>query len=265
MKNLTLLLLGSLWVATAARAEPASQAKLSGRALVEAASLQHRPSTMKLALQMTIKEAGGTEWVRKASLLTKQRENGQQLQVFAFVDPPALAGSAVLTREETGAEPAQWLYVPAYHAVRRVPAANIGDAYLGTDYFFEDVLDKQWDQYEFADLSSEDVGGAKLSKVEMRPRSEQLKKSSSYSRTVYWIEPVRRVITREEYFDKQGALLKVMKYTRLKPYGKYLLWDAVVIENAQTKHMTITQVVSREVDVPVEDDVFTERALKRNR
>jgi hypothetical protein len=259
-------LLGALLISSVALADaPPARAPLSGRALVEAASLQRRPGSMRISLQMTIKEASGTAWTRKASLITKQAENGRQMQVFSFLDPPALAGSAVLTREETGHAPAQWLYVPAYHAVRRIPAANIGDAYLGTDYFFEDVLDKAWDQYEFKDLGMERQGEATLTKVELRPKSAELKQSSSYSRTVYWIEPVRKVIVREEYFDKQGALLKVMKYALLKSYGKYFLWDAVVVENAQTGHVTVTQVVRREVDVPIEDDAFTERALKRNR
>lgn len=265
MKTALIALTGLLLLVSAAFADTPPAAKLSPRALVEAAFEQRRPSSMKLTLQMTLRDSKGGQWVRSATLITKQRENGRQLQVFSFVDPPALAGSAVLTREEPGSDAAQWLYVPAYHAVRRVPSANVGDAYLGTDYFFEDVLDKRWDDYAFRALGDEQLGGAMLTKVEVTPKTDALKRTSSYARTVYFIEPVRQVIVKEEYFDKQGKLLKVLRNSGLKPYGKYRLWDAAIVENVQTGHSTLSQVVSRQVDVEIDDELFTERALKRSK
>lgn len=251
-----------LALATASLAETAVKLG-SGRELVEAAYAQRRPSAMKMSMQMTLSEKGGKQWNRQASLISKQKENGNQMQVFAFVDPPALAGSAVLTRQEPGTESAQWVYIPAYHTARRIPSANIGEAYLGTDYSFEDVLDKRWELYEFKDLGIESVGNSRLTKVEARPRDEALKNTSAYSRTVYWLEPVRKVVVKEEYFGKDGALLKRLSNSALKSYGKYYLWDAAIMESVRTGHRTTIQVLSREVEVPIADDLFTERALKR--
>lgn len=247
--------------AQAGRTVPAD-GPAAARQLVESAYEQRRTKSMKVEMTMRLVDKQ-REWVRSALLFSKQQNNIDDNQLFKFTAPADLAGSSVLTREQHTGEDDQWVYVPAYHTVRRIPAANRADAYLGTDYFYEDVLDPHWDDYSFQRLGEEKVGEFNCVRIEGTPTAPKLKSSSAYSKTTYWIEPQRKIIVKQEYLDKSGRLLKRLTNSQLKVYGTYHLWDHSVIENLQTNHKTVTEILKREVDVPVDDEVFTQKALKR--
>jgi len=250
------LAFAALWtVAVGAQAVP-------GRQIVQSAYEQKRVPTMRVEIRMTIVE-GSRQWQRTATLESRQGPTGTQAQRFTFRTPPDLEGSSVLTVEDGGEDPAQWVYIPAYHTSRRIAASQRGEAYLGTDYFYEDVLDKRWDEYRYQELGSETVAGRAVTKVEAAPASESLKRIAPYSRTVYYVDPEQKVIVREEYYDKAGKLLKRLTNAALKPYGRYLLWDEATIENVQTGHKTTSWITRRDVEVRLSEDVFTVRALKR--
>jgi hypothetical protein len=211
---------------------------------------------------MTIVD-GARQWQRTATIESKQGAMGTQVQRFTFRSPSDLDGSSVLTQQEGAGDPAQWVYIPAYHTARRIGASQRGEAYLGTDYFYDDVLDRRWDDYRFQDLGSETVDGSTVVKVEATPASEAAKRNSPYSRTVYFVDPARKVVLREDYYDPAGKLLKKLTNAALKSYSRYLLPDETTMENVQTGHKTLSWVTRREVDAQLPDDIFTVRALKR--
>jgi len=232
------------------------------RHLVEAAYEQERVPTMRIEIRMTIVD-GSRQWQRTATLESKQGPIGTQVERFTFRSPADLDGSSVLTQEQGGGDPAQWVYIPAYHTARRIAVSQRGEAYLGTDYFYEDVLDRRWDDYRYQDLGSETVDGASVTKVEATPVSDAVKRISPYSRTVYFVDAARQVVLREEYYDRAGKLVKRLTKEALKRYGRFLLADAATMENLQTGHKTVSRITKREVNADIPDDTFTVRALKR--
>jgi hypothetical protein len=251
-----------LWAMLGAKpAAPAEADPAAARKLVEAAYDQRRVVTMRTEMTMTLVD-GAREWIRSAQQLVKRRTEIDDDQLFLFTAPAELAGSAVLTRERREGEDDQWVYVPAYHTVRRIPAANRGDAYLGTDFFYEDVLDPRWDEYAFREIAREVVGPYACVLIEAVP-SAAARSHTAYSRTVYWVDPQRLLIVRQDYWDHSGKLLKRLQHSELRTYVRYRLWDHTVMENLQTRHKTTIVVRRREVDVPLPDDVFTQKALKR--
>jgi hypothetical protein len=249
-------------VVAATGGKPASANAAAPRQLVEAAYAQERVPTMRIEIRMTIVD-GSRQWQRTATLESKQGPIGTQVERFTFRSPADLDGSSVLTQEQGGGDPAQWVYIPAYHTARRIAVSQRGEAYLGTDYFYEDVLDRRWDDYRYQDLGSETVDGASVTKVEAIPVSDAVKKISPYSRTVYFVDGARQVVLREEYYDRAGKLVKRLTKEALKRYGRYLLADAATMENLQTGHKTVSRITRREVNADIPDDTFTVRALKR--
>jgi hypothetical protein len=227
---------------------------------LRAAYDQKRVATGHTRAKMTLQE-GQRSWDRVAIILAKQATPRTRLQRVTFESPADLAGSSVLTHDDFQAEVAQWVYVPAYHTVRRIPPANRGEMYLGTDYAYEDLLELRWDAYSFRTVPGDPGGKVKLIGVEVSPAGNS--SATSYSRRVFWIEPARRVIVREDYFDKQGKLRKRLTNSQLRQYGKYWLWDRSVMEDLISGHKTVTQIVERQVDGNVADDLFTVNALKR--
>jgi hypothetical protein len=261
------LLLATRTIATPpTQSAPAKQAKTNktatARAVVEAAYDQRRTQAMKAEMSMVLVDSG-REWRRSALLFIKRINTVDDVQLFKFIAPADLAGSAVLTREQHKNDDDQWVYVPAYHTVRRIPAANRGDAYLGTDFFYEDVLDPRWNDYAFREVGRKKLDGFDCVAIESVPTSARLKASTAYSKSVFWVETKRSIIVQQEFYDKSGKLLKRLKNSSLKQYGKYLLWDQTAMENVQTHHKTLTKVTRRQVDISLPEDIFTPKSLKR--
>lgn len=240
----------------------AAAAAPAPRQLVEAAYAQERVPTMRIEIRMTIVD-GARQWQRTATLESKQGQIGTQVERFTFRSPADLDGSSVLTQEQGGGDPAQWVYIPAYHTARRIAVSQRGEAYLGTDYFYEDVLDRRWDDYRYQDLGSETVDGVNVTRVEAVPVSDAVKRISPYSRTVYFVDAARQVVLREEYYDRASKLVKRLTKEAIKRYGRYLLADEATMENLQTGHKTVSRITKREVNADIPDDTFTVRALKR--
>ncbi len=259
-------LLAALFMPFSSQAQPAPKAESpgAGRQLLEDAYHQRRSISMRTEMKMTLVE-GSRTWERTAVLFSKRQNEVDDFQLIRFTAPPEMSGSSVLTREQHSSDDAQWVYVPAYHTVRRIPPSNRGDAYLGTDYFYEDVLDPRWDEYSYKLLGEAKVDDMECTQVETTPTSDKLLKSTAYSRTVYCVEPKLKVIVQQEFYDKSGKLLKRLVNSKLKQYGPYQLWDYSVMENVQTKHKTITEILKREVDGDLDDNLFTQKALKRGR
>lgn len=231
--------------------------------LVSAAYAQRRPASMQSEMTMQLVD-GDRTWTREALLYLKQRNAAEDDQLFKFTAPPELRGSAVLSREHSEGEDDQWVYVPAYHTVRRIAGGSRGEAYLGTDFSYEDVLTPRWDEHRYRMIGKERVDPYDCVQVESTPMTERAKSDTAYSRIVYWIEPRLSVIVQQEHRDKQGKLLKRLRNSRLTRYGKYAFWDYSVMENVQSGHRTITTIRRRSVDAALSDDLFTQRSLKRN-
>jgi uncharacterized protein len=239
-----------------------SPAAPDGQILLRSAYDQRRVQTGRARAKMVLID-GDRRWEREAVLYSKQLDSDRRVQRVTFETPPDLAGSSVLTHDEAGADSAQWVYVPAYHSVRRIPPTSRGDMYLGTDYAYEDLLELRWGDYTFAVTGEESLAKARLVRVAISPRPGA-QASTAYGKRVFWIEPVRKVIVREEFYDGAGGLLKRLTNSQLRQYGRYWLWDRAVMDNLRTGHKTTTEVVSRDVDAGLADDIFTVKALKRS-
>ena len=83
-------------------------------------------------------------------LLLQEAEGADDsVRLIRFHTPPDFARSGILTIERSDGDADQWIYLPAYHASRRVPTANRGDTWMGTDFTYEDITDAKIERYEY--------------------------------------------------------------------------------------------------------------------
>jgi hypothetical protein len=216
---------------------------------------------------MQLVEASGRTRQRTGTVHERQVKPGavDEMRLIRFHSPPDFQGSGVLTIEHTDRDNDQWIYLPAYHTSRRVPPANRGDRYMGTDFSYEDIMRQKIEEYRYALRGEEACDGRRCLMIEAVPADSRLRQETAYSKTISWVDPERDVVLRVDHYDRGGALFKRLAVESLQQVsGKYRP-QRLRMEDFVRKHVTIISYERRRLGTGVPEHYFTEHYLKRGR
>jgi hypothetical protein len=209
----------------------------------------------------------GVRRTRETRVFRKTDAAGKRTVLF-FLAPQNLRDTAFLTVDfaEPGREDDQWLYLPAARRVRRVSATDRGESFLGSDLSYEDVkLETKvgLEDYRWTTLGEEAVEGRPCLLVEAVPVDEKTARELGYGRVLLRVDPEIWMVRRAEYWDPGGRLLKTAELGDVRLVGGIWTVHRVEVANARTGHRTILGFEDVDYASPVDDDLFTERALVR--
>ncbi len=241
----------------------AAGGELKARELMRDVIASATASDETVSIRMELSDSRNQVRQRMATLQAKRDPDGNVMRLIRFNSPADLAKSGILVLDKGDRDAEQWLYLPAYHTSRRVAAANRSDTWMGTDFAYEDMSAPNVDRYDYRYLEDERVSDVDCKVVEAVPRDEKLKKESGYSRTVYWVDPVRRVVMKADFYDKRGALAKELRHSGLETHGSYYRWAEWEMRNVARGHRTTLRFEDRKIDQGLEDRFFTVRFLER--
>ncbi len=218
-----------------------------------------------VSIRMELTDSDDQVRQRTATLYSKRDGEGNVMRLIRFHTPADLAKSGILVLDKGAEDAEQWLYLPAYHTSRRVAAANRSDTWMGTDFAYEDMSDPNVDRYDYRYLENERVDGVECRVIEAVPREDTLKKESGYSRTNYWIDPRRRIAVKVDFYDKEGALVKQLRHSRLETHGSHYRWGEWRMHDVKRSHHTTLKFEDRKINQGLEERLFTVRFLERGR
>ncbi len=221
------------------------------------------------AARFILTNKAGQTRVRDTASLSELKPDGQSNRRLIRFDTPAdIAGTSVLTVENNGAEDDIWVYLPALKKVRRLTAANKRDAFVGTDFSYGDILGHPVEAWTHRLLRTEVVDGAQVRVIESLPRDAGVAATSGYGRRVSWIRAADAVAVKAEYYDPQGALLKVYAGSdirlvdranhRFQPMRQQMT-------NVQTGHATVVEYTTFDTLAAIPEDRFSPRTLEQRR
>jgi len=262
--RLAALLAAVLVVLSAAPSCAADDAD-TARELIRRVVRDSRADDETVAVRMELVDAKGQVRRRTTSIYTKKRSAEASSRLIRFHEPPDLARSAILTVERADGAADQWIYLPAYHAARRIASTNRGDTWMGTDFTYEDIADVKIEQYTYALLRHETLEQVRCAVIEVVPAERTLKEQSAYSRTLYWVDPTDAVALKMEYYDRGGRLLKVLTNAGLQRLGAYRRWTTTRVRDVTRNHETVVTVTDRKLDSGLGDELFTVSSLERGR
>ncbi|MEQ8514814.1 MAG: outer membrane lipoprotein-sorting protein, partial [Chromatocurvus sp.] len=203
---------------------------------------------------------------RERETISYRRYFGDERRLALFFTAPAnIRDTAVLTWDyaDPAVEDDQWLYLPALRKVRRIPASDRGDYFLGTDFSFEDMkLDGKLSaaDYTFTLLPPEAPGTYRL---EGLPRSDAIAEELGYSRTEAVVDAGNWVVTRVKFWDTGDEHLKTLHADDIRRVDDIWTRHRLLMENHESGHST--ELIFSNVDYtsPVDERVFTQQALRR--
>src|SRR5215468_9934942 len=110
--------------------------------------------------------------------------HGSSKSVLRFNAPAEVKGVALLVINHPDRASDQWMWTPAINRERRIALQDRSTRFFGTDFSFEDLEERDTNQFEYKLITEEAVDGAACWKLQSTPRQSKI---SQYSYSYVWI------------------------------------------------------------------------------
>ena len=185
--------------------------------------------------------------------------HGRSKAVLRFTAPAEVKGVALLVVNHPDRASDQWMWTPAIERDRRIALQDRATRFFGTDFSFEDLEERDVDQYEYTLAGDDAVDGAACWKIQSTPRQS---KSSQYTRSIVWIRKDNYAFARIENYSKND-MVRRLDYSDIRSVQG--IWTARQLEMADLKRGSRTRLAldKLEYNVPLKDEDFTLQAIRR--
>lgn len=227
--------------------------QLTGRQIIENVDAVETADDATMLMSMTLINSHGESISRQMHTW----KLGKEKTVMVFVAPEDVAGTSFLTVDLDGNDD-MWLYLPSLGLTKRIDADSKSQSFMGSDFTYDDMGDRDIEDYEYTLLREDTIEGEHVLVVEGTAMDPQ---NTAYSKVVTWIRDDIWMPVRVEYYDFNGDLQKVQTNRRIENVGGYWTVTMMQMENVQTDHKTIVEMSQIEVNAGTPQEVFTSEAL----
>ena len=185
--------------------------------------------------------------------------HGQSKAVLRFLEPAEVKGVALLIVNHPDRASDQWMWTPAIERDRRIALQDRSTRFFGTDFSFEDLEERDVDQYDYTLAGDDTVDGAACWKIQSTPKQT---KSSQYTRSFVWIRKDNYAFARIENYIKDTAVRR-LSYSDIRNVQS--IWTARQLDMADLRRNSHTRLTldKLEYNAPLQDDEFTLQAIRR--
>ena len=195
----------------------------------------------------------------KRWLFDRTGSHGRSKAVLRFTAPSEVKGVALLIGNHPDRASDQWMWTPAIERDRRIALQDRSTRFFGTDFSFEDLEERDVDQYEYAMIGNDTIQGVECWKIAMTPKQGR---TSQYSRSIAWIRKDNYALARLDNFVKDEVVKRLTYSTIENIQG---IWTARQLEMADLHRGSRTRLTLQEVkyNIPTKDEDFTLQAIRR--
>ena len=201
-----------------------------------------RPANEGRAGTMHFQLTSSSDRVREREALMIHSEVGETERIAIFFTAPAMIEeTAFLSFNHESREDENWLYLPATERVRRLPASDRGDYFLGTDLTYGDIKDNfkfGLDDWNFQLDGEETVGGVSFPILTGTARTPEIGLEMGYASFRARIDTETAFPVWVEYADVDGEPLKRVEVHEIELVGDAQTAMQFTAENLQTGHRT---------------------------
>ncbi len=239
--------------------------QITGREIMEQVDAQPEPKSMIATTEMilvSVKRGKTKERRREITRYQKNYESGRfnSKSLIRFLYPADVKGTGFLMWEyDSDKDDDQWLFLPALGKVKRIAAREKSENFMGSDFSYEDIGGRDIDDDTYEYLRDEDLNGIPCYIVKAVAKDDD----SGYQFRIAWVDMANWILTKVEYYDRKGALLKILTIDKQTKDGSYWSVEEMQMENVQTQHRTIMKITDIQYDTGISDDYFSERFLTR--
>ena len=263
----------SLLIAVATLAPPAAQ-RLTADAIAQRVQDRDTGRDSRSTMRMKLYDRHGRARERSLSVASLRGRgtpgassaapDGDRL-LLRFSYPNDIRGTGFLVWEHPNADDERFLYLPSLGRVRRIAGTETQESFVGSDFTYEDIGGREFDEYSYA-LLDENASWTPPSGGAPKPawRLESRRKDSSpFPRVVSLVLKDSFVVVEAEMYNRRNEKQKLYTVRRLEQVeGIWTVMDAQ-ITNALEKTRTELLIEQMDYNVGLKESDFARRELER--
>lgn len=248
----TMILLGFSQVAT-------TVAPLTGQQIMTRVDDRPNGDDRKSVLTMTLINRSGRKRIREVEYFSKDFGKDKK-SVMVFKKPADVSGTAFLSWEydDPAREDDKWLYMPAMKKVRRISGASKNEYFMGSDFTYDDMGDRNVEEDTHTLLGEEIVDGHDCWKIESIPVNPE----EMYTRRLLWVCKAADMVIKAEYYDKDG-LLKIYKVLDFRRQDGFWTLLRSEMDHVARHHKTVMRMDAVRYDSGIGDHLFRVSTIQR--
>ena len=191
-------------------------------------------------------------------------------RIMFFLKPSNVKDTAFLTYDydDPVKDDDQWLYLPALKKTKRIASSDKSNSFMGSDFSYADMTERDPDNYDFKLLKEVKVGEHDAWLIESIPRNEKVIDEYGYTKSIVYVRKDNYFVIRAVNLVKDGNKLKYMDVKNLEKIDG--VWVATEIhmttkKNKRTLHKTIMKHNNIRMNEKLDDDFFTVRQLEKGK
>jgi len=150
-----------------------------------------------------------------------------------------------------------WNYLPRVERTIKIPPSMMLQSWMGSDFTNDDLVKESSIVYDYTHkIISEDIlGKDSVYKIQLTPKPEA---AVTWGKLIFLIRKKDFVPLRQEYYDEDKRLIKVLEYSNIK-----LMSDRVIpcvwkmTSKTKENHYTIIEVLDVTYNQPIEENIFS--------
>jgi outer membrane lipoprotein-sorting protein len=261
MKNLVMKgLLLTAWVVISPLAMAAS---LTAQEIVSRVDALEQANTSESTMQMILVDKKGKQRSRTMNSQSKMI-GADEYKLLLFTAPANVKGTGFLTYDYVGEkEDDQWLYLPALGKSKRIAAADKSGSFMGSDFTYADMTQRNIEDYSYKLLQEKTVAGTDTWVIETTPKSQQVMDTTGYLKSYLFVRQDNFVVIQAIHMMPDNYR-KYMSVNALEQIDG--IWVATEIEMKTTQgktrqHSTVLKLSNITNNQPIGDQIFSLREL----
>ncbi|HEY7476445.1 MAG TPA: outer membrane lipoprotein-sorting protein [Vicinamibacterales bacterium] len=229
-----------------------------------------RGKDARLSLRMRLYDRQERARERVLTLISMRGGPGRPVPgdrtLIRFSYPNDIKGTAFLVWESASGDDDRFLYLPSLGRVRRIAGSESQESFVGSDFTYEDIGGREFEEYTYTMLSETETWKAPdgSSHPAYRLESRRRDANARFPRVVSIVRKDNFVVVHAEIFDKRDEKQKTFDALRLEKTGGY--WTVLEMRMVDARERTRTDLVIENVeyDVGLKPDDFSRRELERS-
>ncbi len=183
-------------------------------------------------------------------------KNFNESQLSIYTSPARINGDKILMLNDGDDI---WFYTPKTDRIRHLASHAKKQKVQGSDFSYEDY--ENWDyknDFHSVLLKEEKIGATNCFKLELTPTET----GPHYSKMIIWVDKEKYVTVKADYYE-EGELLKTLQCKDLKKFDGHWMPMKMIMTNRQDGGTTIMETLEIQINVDLDDSLFTTNYLQK--
>ncbi|HEX2457491.1 MAG TPA: outer membrane lipoprotein-sorting protein [Vicinamibacterales bacterium] len=186
-----------------------------------------------------------------------------------FTYPNDIRGTGFLVWEHPSADDERFLFLPSLGRVRRIAGAETQESFVGSDFTYEDIGGREFDEYTYAFAGGDGTSaswtppGGGPPRAAWRLESKRKDASAEFPRVVSLVLKDSYVVVAAEIYNRRNEKQKVYTVRRVDQIQG--IWTVMESEMTNALEKTRTELVLEQTayNVGLKESDFSRRELER--